>query len=171
MWRASRSSVRTRRLCVCVPLVVACLGCPREGASLWRVWGVHARGPRCGVFGVSTRGGLVRAGCETQWLQSGVHKLSSVHVHQLKLCNQCGHVQGSCGAKTGQRCWIRSSRCHGAPGSGLPSASGEVLAAARVEREVVCDSLRCGEGVLDLSRTGLTVLVGRFHQVRQFVKG
>ena len=63
-------------------LVVACLG-------------VHARGPRCGVFGVSMRGGLVvaclgvhtrglvRAGCETQWLQSGVHKLSSEHVHQL----------------------------------------------------------------------------------------
>ena len=56
MWRASRSSVHTRRLCVCVP---------HEGASLWRVWGVHARGPRCGVFGVSTRGSLVVAclGC------------------------------------------------------------------------------------------------------------
>ena len=57
-------SAHKEALCVCVP---------HEGASLWRVWvsvrgdlvvaclGVHARGPRCGVFGVSMRGGLVVA--------------------------------------------------------------------------------------------------------------
>ena len=85
------------------------LGCPREGASLWRAW-VSTRGgasclcPRERVC-VSTRGSLVRAGCETHWLRSGVHKLGSgtcSHVASLPCsgtigpCTQCGHVQGSC---------------------------------------------------------------------------
>ena len=103
------------------------LGCPREGASLWRVW-------------VSTRGGLVMADCETHWLRSGVHKLGSgtcSHVASVPCsgtigpCTQCGHVQGSCGAETGNDAGL------GLPGATahqevvIPSASGEVLAAAR----------------------------------------
>ena len=85
MWRASRPSVHTRRLCVCVP---------REGASLWRVWVSMRGGLVVACLGCPHEGGLVRAGCETQWLQS-VHKLSSEHVHTLPrsvLRHQLGHA-------------------------------------------------------------------------------
>ena len=87
MWRASRSSVHTRRLCVCVPregaslwrvwvslrgdLVVACLGCPGEGTSLWCIW-------------VSARGGFVRAGCLGGRCKSSC-MVSSVRVARRRL--------------------------------------------------------------------------------------